>query len=54
MENVEVAFGPTLLAVVASVCIYLFHIARAKSEAVFNIYSLLKQNTKSCNAKEMV
>ena len=25
-------------------------LARAKSEAPFNIYSLLKQNVKSCNA----
>ena len=26
-------------------------LARAKSEALDNIYSLLKQNKKSCNAK---
>ena len=29
-------------------------LARAKSEALFNIYSLLKQNIKLCNAKETV
>ena len=44
---------------VASLCLirYLFlmniiDLARAKNEALFNIYSLLNQNIKSCNAKE--
>ena len=30
---------------------YYIDLARAKSEALDNIYSLLKQNIKSCNAK---
>ena len=38
---------------IASTHIYV-DLARAKSEALFNIYSLLKQNIKSCNAKETV
>ena len=29
-------------------------LARAKSEALFNICSLLKQNVKTCSAKETV
>ena len=29
-------------------------LARANSEALFNIYSLLKQNIKTCSVKETV
>ena len=31
--------------------ILVLRIARAKSEALYNFYSLFKQNIKSCNAK---
>ena len=30
----------------------MYNLARAKSEALVNIYSLLKQNIKSCNANQ--
>ena len=36
-----------------STCVILiYNLARAKSEALVNIYSLLKQNIKSCNANQ--
>ena len=36
-----------------STCVILiYNLAQAKSEALVNIYSLLKQNIKSCNAKQ--
>ena len=36
----------------SSHCLYKYiDLARAKSEALDNIYSLFKQNIKSCNAK---
>ena len=30
----------------------IYRFSQGKSEALFNIYSLLKQNIKSCNAKK--